>query len=36
MARNYRLSRAQLRQIEQLIVEHYDGLSNAWRQHFPT
>ena len=36
MARNYRLSRAQLRQIEQLIEEHYDELTNAWRKHFPT
>ena len=36
LARNYRLSRAQLRQIEQLIEEHYDELTNAWRKHFPT
>jgi len=36
LARNYRLSRAQLRQIEQIIEEHYDELTNAWRKHFPT
>ena len=36
LARNYRLSRVQLRQIEQLIEEHYDDLTNAWREHFPT
>ncbi len=36
LARNYRLSRVQLRQIEQLIEEHYDELTNAWREHFPT
>ena len=23
-------------EIEQLIEEHYDELTNAWRQHFPT
>ncbi len=36
LARNYRLSRVQLRQIEQLIEEHYDELTNAWREHFQT
>ena len=36
LARNHRLSRVQLRQIEQLIEEHYDELTNAWREHFPT
>jgi hypothetical protein len=34
LARNYRLSRVQLRQIEQLIEDHYDELTNAWREHF--
>ena len=36
LARNYRLSRVQLRQIEQLIEEHYNELTNAWREHFQT
>ncbi len=36
LARNHRLSRVQLRQIEQMIEEHYDDLTNAWREHFPT
>lgn len=36
LARNHRLSRVQLRQIEQLIEEHYDELTNAWQKHFPT
>ena len=36
LARNHRLSRVQLKQIEQLIEEHYDELTNAWREHFPT
>jgi hypothetical protein len=36
LTRNHRLSRVQLRQIEQIIEEHYDELTNAWRQHFPT
>ncbi len=35
LARNRRLSRVQLSQIEQLIEEHYDELTNAWRKHFP-
>ncbi len=36
LARNHKLSQVQLRQIEQLIEEHYDELTNAWREHFPT
>lgn len=36
LARNHRLSRVQLKQIEQMIEEHYDELTNAWREHFPT
>ena len=36
LARNHRLSRVQLKQIEQLIEEHYDELTNAWQKHFPT
>jgi hypothetical protein len=35
LARNYRLSRLQLKQIEQIIEEHYDELTNAWKRHFP-
>ena len=35
LARNYRLSRQQLKQIEQLIEGHYDELTDAWRKHFP-
>ena len=34
LARNYRLSRVQLREIEQIIEEHFDELRAAWRQHF--
>jgi len=36
LARNHHLSRVQLRQIEQLIEDRYDVLTNAWREHFPT
>ncbi len=35
LARNHKLSQVQLRQIEQLIEEHHDELTNAWREHFP-
>ncbi len=35
LARNYHLSRQQLKQIEQLIEEHYDELTSAWKKHFP-
>ena len=35
LARNYHLSRQQLKQIEQLIKEHYDELTSAWGKHFP-
>jgi hypothetical protein len=31
-ARNHHLSRVH----EQFIEEHYDELTNAWREHFPT
>jgi len=34
MARNYRYSRAQLKEIERLIEDHYDELTCAWRSHF--
>ena len=34
LARNYHLSRQQLKQIEKLIEEHYDELKTAWEEHF--
>jgi hypothetical protein len=36
LARNYRLSRSQLREIEQIIEEHNDELRTAWHEHFRT
>ena len=34
LAKNYRLSRGQLKEIEQLIEAHYDELKSAWKEHF--
>jgi hypothetical protein len=34
LARNFHLSRAQLKMCEQIIQEHHDELIAAWRQHF--
>ena len=34
LARNYRLSRLQLKQIEEIIEEHYNELTSAWQKHF--
>jgi len=34
LAKNYRLSRQQLHEIEKMIEEHYEQFSNAWRNHF--
>jgi hypothetical protein len=34
LAKNYRLSRLRLKQIEQIIEEHYDELTIAWGKHF--
>jgi len=34
LARNYRLSRRQLKQIEQMIEAHYDDITSAWKAHF--
>ncbi len=34
LARNYSLSRSQLKEIEQLIEEHYGELQSAWKKHF--
>lgn len=35
LARNFRLSGAQLREIEKLIEGHSDELKAAWKKHFP-
>ena len=34
LAKNHRLSRQQLRQIESILEAHFDELISAWRQHF--
>ena len=34
LARNYRLSRLQLKQIEEIIEDHYNELTSAWQGHF--
>ena len=34
LARNYRLSRLQLKQIEEIIEDHHDELTSAWQEHF--
>jgi hypothetical protein len=34
LAKNYGLSRLQLKQIEEIIEDHYNELTNAWQQHF--
>lgn len=34
LAKNYRLSRLELRQIENIIEEHYDSFTAAWQRHF--
>ena len=34
LARNYRYSRPQLKEIESLIEAHHHELVNAWKQHF--
>ena len=34
LARNYRLSRLQLKQIEEIIEEHYDQFTASWQTHF--
>jgi hypothetical protein len=36
LARNYRLSRGQLREVERLIEEHVDERVSAWRDYFGT
>ena len=34
LAKNYSLSRLQLKQIEEIIEDHYNELTSAWQQHF--
>ncbi len=34
LAKNYRYTRKQLKEIEFLIEAHYDELVGAWRKHF--
>jgi hypothetical protein len=34
LARNYKLSRFQLKEIENIIEEHYDEFVTAWRTYF--
>ena len=34
LARNYRLSRLRLKQIEEIIEERYDQFTAAWQTHF--
>ena len=35
LARNFRLSAVQLREVERLIEEHSDEFKTAWKKHFP-
>jgi len=35
LARNHRLSRIQLKEIEGIIEEHYYDFKSAWKTHFP-
>ena len=35
LAKNFRLSRSQIKEIEQIIEEHFDELKRAWANHFP-
>jgi hypothetical protein len=35
LTRNFRLSPAQLREVERLIEEHFDEFKAAWKKHFP-
>ncbi len=34
LAKNCRLSRAQLKEVEQLIEGHRDEIERAWKKHF--
>ena len=35
LAKNVRLSRSQIKEIEQIIEGHYDEPKRAWKEHFP-
>jgi len=35
LARNYRLTRTSLREVEAIIEEHENEFKAAWRKHFP-
>lgn len=35
LANNFRLSRNQLKEIEQMIEVHHDEFKCAWQKHFP-
>ena len=35
LAKNFRLSRTQIKEIEAIIEGHYDELRRAWKEHFP-
>ena len=34
LAKNYNLTRHQLKDIEKIIEEHYDNITEAWDKHF--
>jgi hypothetical protein len=34
LAKNHKLTRIQLKQIENIIEEHHDEFTNAWRRYF--
>ena len=34
LAKNYRLSRHELKQIEKIIEGHYEQFTTAWKKHF--
>lgn len=34
LAKNYHLSRSQLKEIKELIEAHYDQLKSAWKKYF--
>ncbi|MEJ2682146.1 MAG: DUF4160 domain-containing protein [Gammaproteobacteria bacterium] len=34
LAKNYKYTRKQLKEIESLVEDHYDELVSAWEQHF--
>ena len=34
LAKNHRLSRARLKEVERIIEEHYDEITSAWVAHF--